>query len=816
MVQAGIIGKVLDETSCNQREQLLADPIDDIKKKVCRALLQSHEEKPPTDPLDDLKQTVRKALWQSHEDGSLSASLEKMRHEELPEECQPFQSQAVNKHTGGLTLASIQTQMCEALLKASDDDCLKTAIHNIAMTPEVPDALATEAADEMQKRMHEVLFQSYIDGSLADVVRDVKSRNGHEVVDRPQAIKDKMHGALLNAHEDGSLHALLHSVRERTRQVKSDASEVEQQMDPNIVGTQALDTMQEGMHEVVFPSYVDGSLAGAVHDARNTSDSGVADRLQAMKEKMHGALLKAHGDGSLHGLLSDVQERRESLSPCDTSASCDHKMPAPMDSLEVLREQMRDVLFDSCYDGALENALGHVRSTPDRQADFERIQCMKERMHRAFLNAHEDGNLHRVLQDIQVARGSLEVSLECACEERMLADVAVDLHEDVHEVLQVASNEREDGVVNEDELREHTKREVGSLLLKALGNGTLEDVLGKIQARERARRQVGNCLLRSLEDGRLEAVLNKQSLEIKKSYAASLPDHVADDTESMSSSVPSLSQGTEEVNKHCCDILLQRHDNSSLKAVLEKFQLKDEEEEKGEEQEYDQSVLPPLDLSLDFLSKEVMSRDPSPLASLSSTVIVSESGACRREVDMKSTPSDNLARLQKSELHWMEWKSMNDRLAERLDFAQKIVDNSVARIAPGHMLFSGDASPNPQDDGDTFLTGDWIRERWEQLRHPEDSRPSSSSSTEVPTQSIKDLTSRDAFHEKMKLIHSGYACQVHGEAVSVQHSSPGPVNAQVMSSSPRLLTPGSAPPPPNFSPPMCPITSLVKAVLAEP
>jgi len=300
----------------------------------------------------------------------------------------------------------------------------------------------------------------------------------------------------------------------------------------------------------------------------------------------------------------------------------------------------------------------------------------------------------------------LEVSLECACEERMLADVAVDLHEDMRDVLQASPNECEGGVVNEDELREHTKREVGRLLLKAVGNGTLEDVFGKIQARERARRQVGNCLLRSVEDGSLEAVLHKQSLEIKKSNTALLPEHVTDDAEIVSSSVPSLRQGIEE------NILLQRHDNTSLKAVLEKFQLKDEEEEKGEEQEYDQAVLPPLDLSLDFLAKQVMSRDPSPLSCLSSTALVSESGACRCEVDVKSTPSNDLTRLQKSELHWTQWRSMNDRLAERLDDAQKIVDNSVARIAPGHVLFSGDTSPGPQNDGDTFLTGYWIRERW--------------------------------------------------------------------------------------------------------
>merc|ERR1719510_846890 len=109
------------------------------------------------------------------------------------------------------------------------------------------------------------------------------------------------------------------------------------------------------------------------------------------------------------------------------------------------------------------------------------------------------------------------------------------------------------------------------------------------------------------------------------------------------------------------------------------------------------------------------------------------------------------------------------------------------------------------------LSAEWIRDRWNQLRKPEVTRPPSrpsSSCCATPGRSMHELTSLNAFHEKMAELQ----CSV-GEGsllplaklAAAQEGVQSPAEARPCAVPAANISafgpPGALPPPPDFDPP---------------
>jgi hypothetical protein len=177
-------------------------------------------------------------------------------------------------------------------------------------------------------------------------------------------------------------------------------------------------------------------------------------------------------------------------------------------------------------------------------------------------------------------------------------------------------------------------------------------------------------------------------------------------------------------------------------------------------------------------------------------------------------PAD-FSQARQAELPLGEWKSIHDRLGEKIMATSTLwesergtdaVPESAARngcnlhstsgpesgdtMARKHSLTSLDGTQFSVASVDTRINPDWIRERWSQLRTTDNSRPSSRSSNDPPPhKDLIDLTSHAAFLQKM-------------EALAQGPPAPAPSNHAVSSSELPEGPPKELPPAPDFAPPV--------------
>merc|ERR1712032_1355528 len=104
--------------------------------------------------------------------------------------------------------------------------------------------------------------------------------------------------------------------------------------------------------------------------------------------------------------------------------------------------------------------------------------------------------------------------------------------------------------------------------------------------------------------------------------------------------------------------------------------------------------------------------------------------------EVKPLKIEDLAQLHHNDLRFHEWKTIGDRLLDSKFTCRAVAQSQLATEAPLHK--------------------DWIRERWNELRTPGQSRmgsrPSSPSVVE-PVRSLTELVSKDAFHQQLSALH---------------------------------------------------------------
>lgn len=159
---------------------------------------------------------------------------------------------------------------------------------------------------------------------------------------------------------------------------------------------------------------------------------------------------------------------------------------------------------------------------------------------------------------------------------------------------------------------------------------------------------------------------------------------------------------------------------------------------------------------------------------------------------------DDLLRLQPADLQWKQWKTLQDRLNEQGSTVPARGDECVerpTRVLPGSELCHSPLSQQTSGDGNEGPPqASWLRERWNQMRPLSASRPASRSSNEVPPpQSIKELTSKEAFEQKLMAVR---ACS--------PEESRAPVGGSFGALKIQAVPLTKLPPPPDFDPPTCP------------
>merc|ERR1719272_2842648 len=106
------------------------------------------------------------------------------------------------------------------------------------------------------------------------------------------------------------------------------------------------------------------------------------------------------------------------------------------------------------------------------------------------------------------------------------------------------------------------------------------------------------------------------------------------------------------------------------------------------------------------------------------------------------------------------------------------------------------------------MTPEWLRTRYNALKSSETSRPASAtsrSSNDAPKQSLQDLTSLEAFEQKMTAI-TGIVCKpiLRSPAGAPPQTAPAALAFEEIGSKQTALPLTQLPPPPDFAPPMCP------------
>jgi hypothetical protein len=211
------------------------------------------------------------------------------------------------------------------------------------------------------------------------------------------------------------------------------------------------------------------------------------------------------------------------------------------------------------------------------------------------------------------------------------------------------------------------------------------------------------------------------------------------------------------------------------------------------------SMVPPLDLALDFVIgfEEVIDTEAvQENRPMSGANAPSETG---------SIAVSDLVELKQDEMQVQDWPRIGSRLCRNLMAA-----SDRPPMCPKTQWSDATTTTAVSESDSRKLSAEWLRDRWNQLRKPEVTRPPSrpsSSCCETPGKSMHELTSLNAFHEKMAELQ----CSV-GEGsllplakcAAAQEDVQSPAQAQPCvgpAANISAFGPGALPPPPNFDPP---------------
>lgn len=214
------------------------------------------------------------------------------------------------------------------------------------------------------------------------------------------------------------------------------------------------------------------------------------------------------------------------------------------------------------------------------------------------------------------------------------------------------------------------------------------------------------------------------------------------------------------------------------------------------------SMVPPLDLALDFVMgfEEVIDTEGvREHQHVSGADAASETG---------SIAVSDLVEMKQAEMQVQNWPRIGSRLCHNL-----ITASDRPPMFPKTPWSDPTMTAASSEFHQQKLSAEWLRDRWNQLRKPEISRPSSrlsGSCCETPGRSMRDLTSLDAFNKKLTELHwsagegpmpplatwtvardDEMQCQVHASPCVI----PDPA-AEIST-----FGPSDLPPPPNFDPP---------------
>jgi hypothetical protein len=150
---------------------------------------------------------------------------------------------------------------------------------------------------------------------------------------------------------------------------------------------------------------------------------------------------------------------------------------------------------------------------------------------------------------------------------------------------------------------------------------------------------------------------------------------------------------------------------------------------------------------------------------------------------------------QMKPMELQEWKSLQDRLGDRL-----------ASIS-GDAATSASAESGQPSCSSAAFTPEWLRERYSQLKSSSTSRPSSRGSNEPPSQNLGELTSLKAFEQQLVAISGPEAFEeLQATLLKKAKENQGLVPADQKGLG--ALVQPQLPPAPNFDPPKAP--SLVQ------
>jgi len=212
------------------------------------------------------------------------------------------------------------------------------------------------------------------------------------------------------------------------------------------------------------------------------------------------------------------------------------------------------------------------------------------------------------------------------------------------------------------------------------------------------------------------------------------------------------------------------------------------------------SVVPPLDLALDF----VMGFEE---------VVDTEAVHENRPVSGASAPSEtesiavsDLVELKQDEMQVHNWPRIGSRLCRNL-----IAESDRPPMFPKTQWSDPTTTTDASEPDSQQLSAEWLRGRWNQLRKPEitrpPSRPSSSCFEDTPGRLMQELTSFNAFHQKLAELQwdvGGGSLPPLDEWAAAQEDVPSPTQAwPCVGPAANISTfgPGALPPPPNFDPP---------------
>lgn len=298
--------------------------------------------------VDRLRMQVCELLVKASQDNRLTDVLKNARKQPPREEAQA-------------DLTNLRKLAYNTLLKAVEEDSLTPALKQVR-----PGAMSI---DQLRQQACQILTKASEDNTLTFALESAKMEQLPTWGDI-QVLRKQACSALVRSTQNGSLTRVVKSV---ARDAEA-GSRVSTQEQANPANTHDL---RMRVCDLFGQAYLDGSLERALKDMGDKPKDIVKLRASA-----RAALQRSAEDGSLRSALSTVASRS-----------------APKD-IDALRRQACDVFSKAVVDGSLQSAL-----TPKVQA--RDVLDLRKRACDVFLNACVDGSLQKAL--LEVARDKTSV-----------------------------------------------------------------------------------------------------------------------------------------------------------------------------------------------------------------------------------------------------------------------------------------------------------------------------------------------------------------------------------------------------------------------